>query len=662
MKKMWQDLSVSKKLYAVVGLMTILIALELFTLLFAVNTFSAVRAFVNGEGVWSKSQKNAIQSLYLYAIYQDDKYYQEFHQHLVIPNGDRLARHELMKPSFDYEIVKKGFIQGGNHPSDIDGMIHLLRRFYRISYINDAIVAWSGADTLMDELIEVSEDIHQGIQVGNFDRELLRKSLDRVSQINAEISTLENAFSESLGAGSRWLESVLMSLLLLTVLTIESTGLYLTFRFGRNLSVALKELTQTTNAVGQGNFSQPATVRSNDELGQLARSVNNMIEDLKKNIGERKDAESASQLKSLFLANMSHEIRTPLGVILGFAEALKDPQMNAADRTNYLEVIERTGKNLSRIINDILDISKVESGHLEVESTTFPLQELIDELQILFQLQAQERGNVMRFQIEPTAPLTVFSDRVRLQQILVNLISNALRFTHQGEITVTCSFHNSTWQFRVTDTGIGLDEDQKKKLFTLFSQADQSTTRKYGGTGLGLVLSKRLAQILGGDVILEKTSLNKGSSFLATINETNIANNKQPSKNEKSLANGSVENLRGKHILVVDDSEENQILLRFYLTKAGLEVQSAANGAMGVEKALKDDFDLILMDIQMPIMDGYTATKTLRAAGYNKPIIALTANAMKEDRERSIASGCHDYLTKPINSTRLLAALAKHIS
>ncbi len=599
--------------------------------------------------------------MYLYAIYQDEQYSKEFYKHLEVPHGDRLSRLELMKPTFDYETVKKGFIQGGSHPSDIDGMIHLLRRFHRISYISDAIVAWTGADALMDELIRVSDNIHQEIQNGSFDRERLRKSLSRVSEINTEVSKLENAFSESLGAGSRWLESVLMWILILTVLTIESTGLYLTFRFGKNLSVALKELMQTTNAVGQGNFSQPATVRSNDELGQLARSVNNMIEDLKKNIGERKEAESANQLKSLFLANMSHEIRTPLGVILGFAEALKDPEMSAADRTNYLEVIERTGKNLSRIINDILDISKVESGHLEVDSSTFPLQELIDELQILFQLQAKERGNTMRFLIDPAAPLTIFSDRVRLQQILMNLISNALRFTHQGEITVTCSFHNNTWQFRVTDTGIGLDQEQRKKLFTLFSQADQSTTRKYGGTGLGLVLSKRLAQILEGDVILETTTLNQGSAFVATISETNIAKN-QLTKTEKTLTNGSVENLRGKHILVVDDSEENQILLRFYLTKAGVNVDSAANGAMGVEKALKDDFDLILMDIQMPIMDGYTATKTLRAAGYNKPIIALTANAMKEDRERSIASGCHDYLTKPINSSRLLAALAEHIS
>jgi two-component system, sensor histidine kinase len=446
----------------------------------------------------------------------------------------------------------------------------------------------------------------------------------------------------------------------LTVLTIESTGLFLTFRFGRNLNSTLKELTETTTAVGQGNFSLRATVRSNDELGQLASSVNKMIDDLKKNIGERKEAESANQVKSLFLANMSHEIRTPLGVILGFAEALKDPQLSEHDRTNYLEVIERTGRNLSRIINDILDISKVESGHLEVEHAAFPLQELLADLHLLFQLQAQERNNVIHFFIEPNTPEKINTDRLRLQQILVNLISNALRFTHEGDITLNCSFQNNLWHFRVSDTGIGLNDDQQKKLFTIFSQADQSTTRKYGGTGLGLVLSKRLAQILGGDVILEKTAIGKGSAFLATVKEASAELEKTPTTEKKSTVS-TVESLRGKHILVVDDSEENQILIRFYLTKAGLEVQSAANGAMGVEKAMKNNFDLILMDIQMPIMDGYTATKTLRAAGYKKPIIALTANAMKEDRQRSLESGCHDYLTKPINSTRLLEALAKHI-
>lgn len=640
--------------------MATLIALELFTLMFAMRTLSSVRAFVNGEGVWSKAQKNAIQSLYLYAIYEDEKFYREFHKHLELPKGDRIARLEVLKPNYNHQVVRDGLIQGGNHPGDIDGMISLLRRFHEVSYLRDAIVAWTSADILMDDLNRVAEDIHQSVLTKGSDPAKLRKSMDRLAEINAEITELESIFSDSLGAGSRWLEGLLAAVLLLTVLTIESTGLILTFRFGKNLNASLKELMDTAKAVGQGNFGQRATVHSNDELGQLARAVNTMIDDLKKNIGEKEVAESANQLKSLFLANMSHEIRTPLGVILGFADVLRDPNITQEDRLKYLEVIDRTGKNLSRIINDILDISKVESGHLELENVKFNMEDLLYELRVLFHLQAQERGNTVEFKIDDTALEMVNTDRLRLQQILVNLISNALRFTNHGKVTLTYSSTNTELRFRITDTGIGLKDEQKKKLFALFTQADQSITRKYGGTGLGLVLSKKLAQLLGGDVILESTEEGKGSTFLATVKNTAFSAVKSSNPSAKTEV-GAVDTLRGKKILVVDDSEENKILLRVYLSKAGMEVQSAVNGAMGVEKALKDNFDLILMDIQMPIMDGYTATESLRAQGYNKPIIALTANAMKEDRQRSIEAGCNDYLTKPIDSSRLLNTLAKHI-
>lgn len=640
--------------------MATLIALELFTLMFAMNTLSSVRAFVNGEGVWSKAQKNAIQSLYLYAIYEDEKFFRDFHKHLEVPRGDRIARLEILKPNYNHQLVRDGFIQGGNHPDDIDGMISMIRRFHEVSYLHDSIVAWTSADILMDELNRVAEEIHQGVLSKGSNSEKLRKSMTRLAEINSEISVLETIFSDSLGAGSRWLEGLLASILLLTVLTIESTGLLLTFRFGKNLNASLKELMNTAQAVGRGDFDHRATVHSNDELGQLARAINNMIDDLKKNIGEREIAESANQLKSLFLANMSHEIRTPLGVILGFAEVLRDPSVPHEERVKYLEVIDRTGKNLSRIINDILDISKVESGHLELETTKFNIEDLLYELRVLFQLQAQERGNTVEFHIEDSALEIVHTDRLRLQQILVNLISNALRFTHNGKVIITYSSTVSELRFRISDTGIGLKDDQKQKLFALFTQADQSTTRKYGGTGLGLVLSKKLAQLMNGDVILESTAEGEGSTFLATVQNCDASLDKTPIVTPKAEAN-TLDILRGKKILVVDDSEENKILIRVYLTKAGISVQSAVNGAVGVEKALKDDFDLILMDIQMPIMDGYMATENLRAQGYDKPIIALTANAMKEDRQRSIEAGCNDYLTKPIDSSRLLNTIAKHI-
>lgn len=661
MVQWWHDLSVSKKLYAVVGLMALLIAAELFTLFFAINTLSSVRAFVEGEGLWSKSQKNAIHSLYQYALLEDEKYLKEFESNLEIPMGDRQARQELSKENFNYEIAREGFLKGGNHPNDIDGMIQLLRRFHKISYIRDALTAWTQADELINELMSSAQEIQTTLN-GTKNQKSLKEILNKISDINSKMTILEEKFSASLGAGSRWLEQILMTVLILMVLTIETTGLVLTFLFSRNLNRSLQEIMTTATEVGKGNFEVRAPVHSRDELGQLASSLNTMIDDLKRNIGEKKQAESANQVKSLFLANMSHEIRTPLGVILGFVEVLKDPQLSHEQRKKYLETIESTGQNLSRIINDILDISKVEFGYLETEISTFSIEDLFVELDILFRLKAEKTQNILKFDIETNATRQIRTDRLRLQQILINLISNALRFTEKGVVQVAYSNTENTLIFRVKDTGIGMSQDQVSKLFALFSQADQSTTRKYGGTGLGLVLSKKLAQILGGDVYLEQTSLQLGSTFAATIKnqtETNEVVHKPVSTTKTSEQPNKP--LEGKKILVVDDSMENQMLLNVYLQKMGMKVDEAPNGDIGVQKALAEDFDLILMDIQMPVLDGYSATEKLRASGYKKPIIALTANAMKEDRERSIRAGCNDYLTKPIQSNKLMQTIIDHL-
>lgn len=669
MRRWWHNLSVSKKLYAVVGLMAVLIATELLTLLFAMRTLSSVRAFVEGEGLWSKAQKDAIHSLYQYALLGEEIHFSNFEAHLKIPMGDRIARLELQKVPSDKAIIRQGFLQGGNHPSDIDGMIELLQRFHKISYIEDAIAAWTQADERLDELTATARDIRKILLRPNQNparvRSEIRLGLTRLAEINAELTKLESIFSASLGAGSRWLESLLMTALLLMVLTIESCGLLLTFFFSRNLNRSLKEMMTTANAVGQGNFSLRAPVHSSDELGQLAVSLNTMIEDLKTNIGERKLAESANQVKSMFLANMSHEIRTPLGVILGFIEVLKDPQLSATDRLRYLETIESTGQNLNRIINDILDISKVESGHLETEIREFSVKELLDELDTMFKRRVQQKQNQISFEIDPKSIDRIYSDRLRLQQILVNLIGNALRFTENGNVIVRYSSTPEVLSFEVSDTGIGLTPEQADKIFGLFTQADQSITRKYGGTGLGLVLSKRLAQILGGDVVLKQSTPGKGSTFLARVKNdramTTSRRSKEPPTKAGTDTAKDTEALRGKRVLVVDDSDENQLLLKVLLTKAGVDIDYAPNGAIGVEKAMSEDFDMVLMDIQMPVLDGYAATAKLRSLGYKKPIIALTANAMKEDRERSLQAGCNDYLTKPIHASTLLSSLVQNM-
>lgn len=661
--KFWRDLSVAKKLYAVVGLMAFLIAIELFTLIFAMNVLSSVRGVVMGEGLWSKAQKDAMHELYQYAFTGDRQHYEAFQKHLEIPMGDRQARLELLKPNYDYAVVYDGFLKGGNHPDDIEGMTKLLVRFqHRVSYIANAYKAWTLADQTFDELLKAADELHGILQAEGPHSEKIKPFIARITAINKELTRLEIDFSSWLAKGSRWLEKFLMTLLAITVLTIEGTGLLLTFRFSRNLNRSLKELTETAKQVGMNNFESRAPVHSKDELGQLAKSLNGMIQNLKTNIGEREQAENANQVKSIFLANMSHEIRTPLGVILGFVEVLKTTKLTRDEELEYLRIIEKTGKNLSRIINDILDLSKVEAGHLETEIATFSVGEFLNELKTLFLFEAQKNNNKIVFEMDKNSQVQIATDRMRLHQILVNLISNALRFTQNGVITLKCSVGRDKAEFTVSDTGIGLRSDQVKKLFGLFSQADETTTRKYGGTGLGLVLSKRLAQVLGGDVILSSTAPGEGTTFVATVKNESAQMEKLKSlQGFESCEIYSKDILAGKKILVVDDNMENQLLLNVLLNRAGLIVDTASDGAQGATKALQGNYDIVLMDLQMPILDGYAATVRLREKGFTKPIIALTANAMKHDWERCVNVGCNAYLTKPIEAEKLIYTIAKNL-
>lgn len=313
MFKPWKHISVSKKLYAVFGLMAVLIASELFTLLFAMEVLSSVRAFVHGEGLWSKAQKDAVYNLLRFSETFEHKYFEEYKLNLKIPLGDHEARLELMQNNPNTSLVTQKFIQGEMHSDDIPGVISLIQRFHEVSYINHALEIWAKADMLLDELMNNAEDLRSAIENNMLTRDYtsIDRSIKNVEHLNSQLTILEKEFSYTLGEGSRWLETILRILLALAVMTIETTGLILTFSFARNLTRSLEELTGVAAEVGKGNFSKEATVRSLDELGQLAVALNRMTTDLKKNIGDRKRAESASKIKSLFLANMSHEIRTP---------------------------------------------------------------------------------------------------------------------------------------------------------------------------------------------------------------------------------------------------------------------------------------------------------------------------------------------------------------
>ena len=414
-----------------------------------------------------------------------------------------------------------------------------------------------------------------------------------------------------------------------------------------------------------------------DELSDLAADINCMVATLSRTQNQLRTAgqlaEEANRTKSEFLANMSHEIRTPMTAILGFTDLLRDPGLSAAERGNHVDVIRRNGEHLLAIINDILDLSKIEAGRMSVERIGTPLVQIVEEVVSLLRVRATEKKLRLETQWSFPLPRTIQSDPVRLRQVLMNLIGNAVKFTERGGVTVRTELDLSAeWPriaIEVTDTGIGMAANEVAHLFQAFSQADGSTTRHFGGTGLGLVISRRLAEMLGGSIEVSSAP-RAGSTFRLLIDpgslegaamirgESGLA---QPS--EAPAAPHNVD-LSGRRVLLAEDGPDNQRLIGFVLRKAGAEVELADHGEEARELALRcwregRPFDVVLMDMQMPRMDGYTATRLLRDEGYPGPILALTAHAMSGDRDKCLAAGCDDYATKPIDRVRLLSLIAE---
>lgn len=656
----WKDLAVSKKLYAVVGVLALLIATELFTLLFAMDVLSAVRSFVGGEGLWSQAQKNAAYNLHRYAYTGDPKFYAEYERHLEIPRGDHDARTALERPTFDAGQVEDAFVRGGNDPADVKSVVRLIRRFYWAPYLKDALRVWREGDEGIQEFIRAGQELRATMERPGHTRAEVERALVKVDAVNERLTHLQNEFSGTLGRGSRWLEGVLTWLLVAAVLTVESTGLFLTITFSRGLHRSLQELMATARGVGAGDYKRLAPVRSRDELGQLAEALNKMSADIETNLGLRQRAEEASQSKSQFLANMSHEIRTPLNVILGMAEILRDPNLPRDEHMRLVDTIERTGKNLTRIINDVLDLSKVEADRMEVEVAAFSLPEFIFELQNMLEVQAAQTQNMLRVHPVGHPPGQIVTDRTRLRQILVNLVSNGLKYTSRGIVTLSYWQDGKRLVFEVDDTGVGIADKDRDKLFEPFARSED-VAKRAEGTGLGLMLSEKLALALGGGVELKASTPGKGSTFLAWIEPREMRAAAPAPKPAVPAATPARDPgaLAGRRVLVVEDSEDNQLLVKLLLTRLGLKTEFAGNGQEAVERAPDGDYDFVLMDMQMPVKDGYAATRELRERGYSKPIIALTAHAMKEDRDRCLNAGCDDYLTKPIDSRALASSLRK---
>lgn len=376
-------------------------------------------------------------------------------------------------------------------------------------------------------------------------------------------------------------------------------------------------------------------------------------------------AEIANESKTQFLTSISHELRTPLGVISGFLSLMKKPKLPRANFDYYLRVVEKNAAHLIKLVDDLLDLSKVEAGRMTTESIEFSLRELLHDIAATFEFRAREKGIEFRWSAGTPLPERILCDPTRIRQIIGNMLSNALKFTEKGHVSLTVSYEVPHLRFTVEDTGIGIAREAQARLFRPFQQAEMSTTRRFGGTGLGLVLARHLCEALDGSFDLVRSEPGEGSVFSARILPRAVVDGVILSPEEfvtrapiaPAPAGEISRRLAGMSLLVVEDSLDNQELFQALLTEAGATVEIASDGEEGVEKALAGSYDVVLMDIQMPRRDGYSAARKLRKHGFKTPLVALTAHAMKDEKDRCLNAGFSHFLSKPIELERMISLL-----
>jgi signal transduction histidine kinase/DNA-binding response OmpR family regulator len=458
------------------------------------------------------------------------------------------------------------------------------------------------------------------------------------------------------------------------------------------ISSPILQLVKTAHRVVQSNdYSLRAHKDSHDELGELVDEFNEMLSTIEKRdiellhhrenltdlVLERtaelehktKEALAASVAKSDFLANMSHEIRTPLNAIMGYTDMLRRGWADSPEeRDEMLATVHSSGRHLMTVINDILDLSKIESGRVDVELLPQSPHAILSDVVSLMRVQFREKNLTLDYNWEGLVPQTIATDGQRLRQILINVLGNAKKFTPTGGVRiiarVVTDARSSQLIVNIIDSGVGIPQDKQNQIFEPFMQADTSVTRRFGGTGLGLSISRRLARLMGGDLTVE-SSPGAGSDFRLSVATGDLSGIKFvplnavgdviTSYSSHQKTSGEMPQLAGLRVLLVDDGDSNRKLISLILKRAGAVITEASNGKQACDIALGGrTFDVILLDMQMPIMDGYTAAATMRSTGLKTPIVALTAHAMTEDRDKCMNAGCSDYLTKPVSADELL--------
>lgn len=547
--KRFKDVSISRKLYFTVGIMALLIGVELFALFFSINTLSSVRAYVEGEGLWSKAQKDGIYHLVKYGDSHNEADYQEFLRVMKVPLGDSKARQELGKANPNIELARKGFIEGRNAPSDVDGMISLFRNFSWISYIHKAIILWTEAEPYALQLLPIGEKLHNEINSGSPSQQKIDELLKETDPINQKVTVIEDEFSYTLGEGSRWLEGVVLKLLFCIALTVEITGLLLAISVSRGIQKGLDEIINAAMAFSKGNLKAKARVFSNDEIGVLANSFNEMSEQLRINIDELRNAEeklmdsfaslqkSQSEIQALneslelkvtertfelqeayrglesFSYSVSHDLRAPLRTINGFSQILVKNHADSLDTEakEFLDLISSNAVRMSTLIDGMLKLSRYDRGPLS--KSKVDIHELVN--RVVEEIRITDKELKAEIIVAPLYEANC--DPVLVKQVWVNLISNAVKYSSKKQnprIEIGSAIENGMKYYYVKDNGAGFDMKQASDLFGAFKRLHRAD--EFEGIGIGLAVVHRIVNKHGGKVWVN-AEIDKGATFHFTL-------------------------------------------------------------------------------------------------------------------------------------------------
>lgn len=521
--KWFANVSITKKLYFVMGTMALLIALELLTLWFSLNTLSSVRAFVAGEGLWSKAQKDAIYHLQKYANTHDEADYKQYELFLMVPLGDHKTLLELIKAEPDMEKARQGFIEGRNHPDDVEGMIKLFQRFHNIYYINKAISIWKGADSIIiTELIPIGTQLHEVINSDSPSQPNIKEIISKIEPINYELTRLEDEFSYTLGEGARWLEDIILRVLFIIVLTVESSGLLLTISISIRISKGIKEIMRIADKVAKLDFTERAKIYSNDEIGLLAFSFNRMADDLKETIDKKSGVEQELKQASSELTRSnneleqfayiaSHDLQEPLRMITSYVQLLENRYKDKLDEEakEFIGFAVEGTHRMRSLILSLLEYSRVNKIRpFEIISLNHLVVNVLRDLDA----QIKENDAIVSVQDLPS----IYGDPILINQLFQNIISNAIKFRseHRPEIVISVKHQEKDFVFSIKDNGIGISKEYSQKIFVLFQRLH--TKDKYPGTGIGLALCKRIVEQHGGQIWVESED-KMGATFYFTI-------------------------------------------------------------------------------------------------------------------------------------------------